>query len=266
MKITLTLTFITACIALLCKFGITQLVNVNIIIGFALSVLAEYMIRFFSFKSILPEPDYRNVMPDNNYLWILISPGYFFSRNFKRKIQYKNRIFNSKAKKNSKATFIKNANHHNLLLSSIIFSLVSILGLLKSTINIYSFDTIVAFLIFFVIFRTISRSIEIIYAFTNDVISPCLANSSSLNKYDRIKLALNSYIENILNFSSLYYLHSHNYKDVVEALYTSIGRNTLTNLNISNSDLFITLSTYGQVITSLTLVVLSLAIYVSRAK
>lgn len=260
----------TLSLGLFCNYGILVFFNLNIIsgifLGIILTLTIEFAIRFFAFKTVKPEPEYSKVEFEKNYCWLIISPGYFFSQCFKKRIQYRDRNFNKRLQKNSKAIFLKSANNRNLVASAVIFFIVSIIGLLKNEIECQSFEFIVQVALFFVLSRTFSRSIEIIYAFTNDAIKIDISNSSSLNKYDRIKLALNSYVENILNFSAIYYLLQKEYMNVQGAFFSSIGRSTISNLNLEHHKVLLSFVAYGQVITTLILVVLSLAIYVSRKK
>lgn len=256
----------TLSLGLICNYG--SLANFNdflaVILGVALTLAVELSIRFFAFNDVQPRPEYSKVKVEKKYFWIIISPGYFFSNYFKKKIQYRDRSFNKRLQKNSKAIFLKSANNKNLVASSVIFFIVSIIGLLKNEIECELFDFIVQIALSFVLTRTFSRSIEIIYAFTNDVINIDTSNSSSLNKYDRIKLALNSYVENIINFSAVYYLLQKEYMNIQGAFFSSIGRSTISNLTLEHEDVLLSFIAYGQVITTLTLVVLSLAIYVGR--
>lgn len=258
----------TLTIGLVCNYASLADFNFNnflgAVLGVALTITIEFAIRFFAFKDVQPKPEYSKIKVEKNYFWLVISPGYFFSSYFKKIIQYRDRNFNKILQKNSKATFLKSANNKNLIASSVIFFIVSIIGLLKNEIECQLFYFIVQIALFFVLTRTFSRSIEIIYAFTNDVIKIDISNSSSLNKYDRIKLALNSYVENILNFSAVYYLLQKEYVNIQGAFLSSIGRSTISNLTLEHKDVLLSFIAYGQVITTLTLVVLSLAIYVGR--
>ncbi|MGN5189064.1 hypothetical protein [Aeromonas veronii] len=213
----------TLTLGLLCNNGALSTFNFEnisyFILGVALALITEYAIRFFSFKSIQPEPAYSKVKFEHNYFWMVISPGYFFSAYFKRKIQYRDKNLNKRLQKNSKAIFIKSVNERNLITSTIIFLIVFIAGVLKSNSEFQLFECIVQVALFFVLARTFSRSIEIIYAFTNDVINIAISNSSSLDKHDRIRLALNSYVENIINFSAIYYLLKKEYLNVQGAFF-----------------------------------------------
>jgi len=257
---------LTLVLGLFCNYGVLPLFNIYIVLGAALTLIVEYAIRFFAFKAVQPKPEYSKVKFETNYFWLVVSPGYFFSRYFKKKIQYRDRNFNKRLQKNSKAIFLKSANNKNLVASAVIFLIVSIVGLLNKEVEYQSFEFIIQIALFFVLIRTFSRSVEIIYAFTNDAIKIDNTNSSSLNKYDRVKLALNSYVENILNFSAVYYLIQKDYVDVQGAFFSSIGRSTISNLDLKHNEVLLSFVAYGQVITTLTLVVLSLAIYVGRKK
>lgn len=228
-------------------------------IGFILSVILDYLVKSLAISS-LGSLDNRKVIVKYNVLWIFLSSGYFLSKVFKDSIKYKNRVFRLKQEKAARAKFISNANKYNLWASSVVLAFITLFSLtdyLSLYINVRNI------LIWFVVFRVVSRCVEIVYAFTNDVIKNKESNSSTLTKYDRIKLALNSYVESIINFSVVYYFFDK--ASIGDAVLTSLGRSTISNLNLSGCRLEQFLA-YGQVLTSLILVVLSLAIYVSRNK
>ncbi|MDX9990186.1 hypothetical protein [Thiothrix unzii] len=183
---------------------------------------------------------------------ILISPGYWLARYYKDKIKSKKDNLPCHLKK-----FIKVNNKINLCLSLNLFAILSLLFYLNA----------IAFFQSLIIWRFISRSFEIICAFSNDVINGHEQQKSSLTKFDRVKLALLSYVE-IFFYSACFYLVTVKDIEPIKAFLISLGVGTFTNVN---SDLFkcneiLALFTYIQVFTTLSLVVLSLAIYVSRPK
>jgi len=115
------------------------------------------------------------------------------------------------------------------------------------------------------VIRFISRSFEITYAFGRDV----LQNSTSatgLNKFERVRLALVSYAE-IFVYSAAAYLSLPKVDGRLDALTVSLSVGTLTNVGFAfpNKDfLSWRILVFVQVFTTLSLVVLSLASYLSR--
>lgn len=239
------------------------------ILGFLSSIVLDWAIKEESI-SFLPKEDRRKKDKDvKNFFWFFISSGYILSKIFKDSICYRERNsdvvacgdINCKCEKAAKAAFISNANRLNLVVSGILLLIITIASFNMDVVKI---NFIWQSFSFFIFFRVTSRSIEIIYAFTMDVLKGESKSSSSLDKYDRIDLALKSYVENILNYSLVYYVFS-NENGVGSAVLNSIGTATISKVHNSNCNLE-QLFVYGQVLTSLCLVVLSLAMYISRKK
>jgi len=229
---------------------------INIMFGLAVYFLLEFYVRKVSFEltQIGKPNDFLN-----KYKWecwkdiaILISPGYWLARYYKDEIKSKQDYLPCHLK-----IFIKANNKINLWLS---LSLLSILSLL-SPLNI------IAFFQPLIIWRFLSRSFEIMYAFGNDVVNDNKQQKSNLTKYDRINLALSSYIE-IFIYSSCFYLVTVKDIEPTTAVLISLGVGTLTNVKneLFECNNIVTFAAYIQVFTTLSLVVLSLAIYVSRKK
>jgi hypothetical protein len=115
--------------------------------------------------------------------------------------------------------------------------------------------------------RFISRSFEIAYAFCCDVLQQS-ENTTGLDKFERVKLALISYFE-IFVYSAGAYLVLPTTKGPVEALAISLNVGTLTNVGFAfpdRIDLMCNGMVFIQVFATLSLVVLSLASYLSRNK
>ena len=117
----------------------------------------------------------------------------------------------------------------------------------------------------FAVIRLISRGFEIVYAFGNDVLGE-KKNSSGLNKQQRIKLAFNSYFElYIISIPVYYYFLA---ADKTESILMSLSVGSLTNIGYVvnapySAGMFFA---FVHVLATLTLVVLSLTLYVSRDK
>jgi len=120
-------------------------------------------------------------------------------------------------------------------------------------------------------YRFISRSLEIIWAFGFDSVHKP-PYKSNLNKYERLRLALISYCE-IYLYSASFYVTIIHYADdnlmVFKSLLMSLSVGTLTNIAYSQNDAnlsyWLQLFPFVQVMATLSLVVLGLAIYVSRS-
>ncbi len=129
-------------------------------------------------------------------------------------------------------------------------------------------------LIYFFI-RSISRSLEIIYAFFGDVATrKGNVKSTDLDRYDRLSLAVTSYIEMIISYSIFYYLWAvvfiNNHKFILlDKLIKSVGIMTFSDVHLFNrstEDIRIFLFNTAvalQIITSIVLVVFAVASYLS---
>jgi len=124
-------------------------------------------------------------------------------------------------------------------------------------------------------YRFISRSHEITMAFGIDVFTSGMPQSGKyLDNFKRLKLEVLSYFE-IFLYSASFYVTIINSSDistfilVLKSLLMSLSVGTLTNVGFSqNPDLlplWVQILSFFQVFTSLSLVVLSLTVYVSRS-
>jgi len=117
------------------------------------------------------------------------------------------------------------------------------------------------------VIRLISRSFEVAYAFGRDVLQKS-ENTAGFDKFERIKLALVSYVE-LFVYSAGAYLVLPTTKGPVEAVAISLNVGTLTNVGFAfpdRTDLVCNCMVFIQVFATLSLVVLSLASYLSREK
>ncbi|MGL4998075.1 MAG: hypothetical protein ACRC5T_03830 [Cetobacterium sp.] len=104
----------------------------------------------------------------------------------------------------SRKNKIKEWNRNNIILGFIVIAVILVLEFSNTNILRDSFR--MKFALVFWAYRTISRSFEIMFAFYKDVTKDPEKNDSKLLKFERIKLAVISYFEIILNFGILYYL------------------------------------------------------------
>jgi hypothetical protein len=193
---------------------------------------------------------------------MILSHTLFTSSTYKKTIRLnKNGCENSNYEFRSKllSIFIKKSNKLNLGAS-----LCLLLALPTATFfsNKFFFDVF----LYLAIIRATSRSVEMIFAFSLDVIEDT-PPKTPLNKHDRIKLAINSYFENIINYAFIYMTYNYNESLFQKGILDSIGRGTLTNINIDKStDFVLQYIIYLQAFTSIVLITLSLAIYVGRKR
>ena len=186
------------------------------------------------------------------FLFTLLSIGYAFA------YCYKNESTGEQRKQ-----YIKKCNRWNWVISLILmicsFSVVSTQSLLL----IPFFQGISGY-------RFISRSLEIIWAFGFDVVHKP-PYRSNLDKFQRLQLALMSYSEIYLYSASFYVTIINNSNDnliLLHSLLMSLSVGSLTNVAYSQNNALLSdwlqLFPFIQVIASASLVVLGLAIYLSR--
>lgn len=189
-------------------------------------------------------------------LLLFLLPDYYFSKKVKDKIEEEKYYVDLK-------TFIQNNNIYNLGLSSIFFVAYPLLLSLSKE----GTDWYVLLFTLLALIRMISRSFEIGYAFSKDILGGTEKNKSGLNKAKRIELALKSYLE-IYIYSATAYMAVYN-KDIFEAITISLNVGTLTNVGYIFAEKFNCYDfqrnlVFIQVFATLSLVVFSLAGYLSR--
>lgn len=168
--------------------------------------------------------------------------------------------------KDKKSEFIKKSNLLNLILT--IGSFVGIVFAMgKIGVADTSHISILLKLILGV--RVLSRAVEIIVGFTKDIFDE--KKTSSLNSGDRLKLAMTSLLEMTISFAMIYFLFQVSFgiepveiPSLKQSVFNSIGVSTLTGVSFYDSNswlqnLFIVL----HLLTSMSLIVLSLAKYIS---
>ena len=160
--------------------------------------------------------------------------------------------------KSERSEFVTRNNEANLWISTLLTILVIAFTL---------WDSIAAphqFIIAFVFVRFLSRSFEIFYAFLCDAIQSN-TSSSNLNKTQRIKLSLKSYAEIYIYSASAYLALP--CTGVEKAITLSLNVGTLTNVGMAfvEPTHIENLIVFVQVFTTLCLVILSLASYISRS-
>lgn len=208
------------------------------------------------------------------YIMWVVSSDYCIAKFIKNKIKLTNYLDSSGQedkkndwRKNEKEDekklrfFIQISNGLNLIFSLVLIIIFFISANLK--INYMMFC--------FILIRAISRSVEICYAFTKDVIKKANKNTK-LNSGDRIILGISSYIEVILNYTLVYYILSQfgnvpllfgnfcDYKKISSAFFRSVGISTFTGISVGNLDVY----SVVQLFTSLSLVYFAFASYIGN--
>lgn len=187
-----------------------------------------------------------------------LSIDYVFSSVFKERICF----YQVENREETKAHLIKSYNCSNLLITIVLFAM-SYLSLVASW--------FVDVFIWLCIIRFISRCLEITIAFSRDVMTEPVCyrkKAGSLNKYDRMALALKSYFEVYILSASLYiFTQTSSSIEFLKVLNMSLGVGTLTNTGdaikamASQPLIFLV---YLQILTTLTLVTMAFAIYIGR--
>lgn len=159
--------------------------------------------------------------------------------------------------KEKKKRYITRMNYTNLTVS-LIFIILAFTNINLTYKNI---------VIPFIVVRALSRSYEILIAFSRDVVNKS-KKTSALSASDRLTLAINSFIEIIINYSIVYYVVTYisfsnieffvfvEYANILSSLFKSIGVSTLTNVG----DL--TLVSTMQLFSSMSLIYFGLAGYI----
>ncbi|MCQ8860078.1 hypothetical protein [Plesiomonas shigelloides] len=226
------------------------------IVAFIAYFILEYNIRKRCYP-VEPKPN-LSFLPKwtKGKEWtIFVSSGYWLARYYKNRLSY----LPKERKKHLLRQFIKRNNTCNLIVSFII-TILSFHLIKEESLGLFLINFISAF----VLFRFISRAFEITYAFSNDVMSHN-KNRSGLCKERRIQLAIKSYIELYIVSAPVYYAFDLTCTKP-EALTLSLSVGSLTNVGAA----FPTGYSYAsnlvfiQIFSTLSLIVLSLAIYISR--
>lgn len=197
-------------------------------------------------------PDKKNI----SILMIFLSSDYWVANHFKNRIR---QLEYSPTRQIVLKKYIVESNRLNVLLSAIVLFTLIILHSKSDQIVFYTAMSCIAFL------RYVSRSYEIAYAFGRDVFQSS-KNESGLLKNERISLAIWSYFE-IFLYSAAAYLAVFDDISPLKAIVASLSIGTFINGGVLDNQREST--TFGiiifiQVLCTLSLVILSLAAYLSR--
>lgn len=184
-------------------------------------------------------------------LLYICSPGWVVTDFLKSKIKYSDGIIIQKARQE----FICLNNTDNIFVSVCFFLLT--MAFHRSGFRIP--DIFVGILFW----RFISRSIEIAYAFTTDIIDA--NNQSGIEKGQRIQLALKSYLE-IFLYSAAFYSVLSPHLTFGDVLLGALYVGTLTDVKFVTECVEFKHFVFVQVFTTLSLIILSIAGYLSNSK
>ncbi|WP_211653328.1 hypothetical protein [Planococcus alpniumensis] len=277
------------------------------IIGYFIFFFFTYFLHFFIYRLTLKKLEVKSIhleksifkyLLKNKKLIILgiISPDYMFAYLYKEvlddnydkdfcEIRKKKYYHDYKAqkikceligeryeceiheKKKKRKLFIIYSNWANLIVTSY-FTLFAIFNLYEDFIPKYFIDLVIVI----IITRTLSRVIEIIYAFYNDVVSPSMSSNlefgertSNLKRWNRISLAIHSYVEVTLLFALIYHLLKTTFEGSNEEYINTILYSfSVSAFNVSFPESLYTFENFFHVVqigTSMTLVILALASY-----
>ena len=199
---------------------------------------------------------FRSIRPQSTHgifpVWTLfVSAGYAFANWYKEC-----------ANPAQRKRFLCHCNAWNLVVSGLYLSAAWVLS--------QTAPAWLPWLVGFAAWRFVSRCLEIAYAFGLDVLKP-RQNRSGLGKYERLKLALFSYAELYLLAAGLYLSTPFVYGvetgyQPFRAVIASLSVGSLTNVAYVVGEMpnAWQLLPFLQVFATLSLVVLSLAVYVSR--
>lgn len=224
-------------------------------LALALYWLLEYAVRRTGYPAETEPIGFRPPWQTGREWSILISPGFWLSNYFKNRIQH----FPDMDAATARRVLITRSNFLNVIVSGLfVIASLAVMHTTRGTLR----RSLVADL---VVIRYISRTTEIGFAFGRDVMTPT-ENRSGLEKHARLGLALRSYVELFLLAMPVYLLCVPHYGTVLKAMTLSLSVGTLTNVGygLPEHHRFRSLLVFPQVIATLSLVLLSLASYISR--
>lgn len=218
--------------------------------------LLEYLVRLAGYpKAMEPSTPFFPRWKKGEEWTLLFSPGYWLARCFKNRID----SFQKKRIRVARRRFITANNKHNLLVTFALATFAFLITPDPSSMFISALGALTTI-------RYLSRCFEISYAFGKDVIRKTV-NRSGLSKYTRTQLAFRSYIELFILAAPVYYVNEISV-DWWHAITLSLSVGTMTNIGYAfpeHHSIWANL-VFLQVFATLSLVLLSLASYVSREK
>tara|TARA_Y100000758_G_C15926967_1_gene377272 strand:- start:16 stop:720 length:705 start_codon:yes stop_codon:yes gene_type:complete len=209
--------------------------------------------------------------------WWLVTPTYKYAE------YNKNALIEKGASSTELSSALKKYNMRYFISSLTICLAVQLLSILEFQLfPVFGFESqpVIKYIYWFMIVLVVwsfllSRAIEITKAFLGDAIDKLNGDlpNSDLKYGERLKLALTSYIELIINFGTLYFLmpvcffkDSYKFNSVLEAIYFSgVTITTVGYGDISPSIWFLQFLTVFEVLSGFSLIVVCFTIYSSLA-
>ena len=226
-------------------------------IALALYWILEHYVRKVCYPKTMEPPEPFLPSWKTGQEWtIAVSPGYWIARCLKTRIDH----FAEHRVRIARRRFIVTSNKYNLYVSLAISGLIFLLPRTASDSLAFCLLGAIATI------RYVSRSFEVGFAFGNDVMRRTV-NRSGLSKYTRLQLAFRSYVELFALAAPVYYVHCIAV-DWWHSITLSLSVGTLTNIGYAfptDHSPFANL-VFLQVFATLSLVLLSLANYISRER
>lgn len=185
-------------------------------------------------------------------MFCILSPGWGVAAFFKSRIG----DANGNNIKEARSRLIIANNSDNIIVSAIILALPIAIHLQELRVP--------EIIIGFIFWRFLSRSLKISYAFAVDILSK--EYKSDIKQGQRILLALKSYMEIYLYSAALYSVLSPSLSSLESATLGALYVGTLTNISYVTDCIEIKHLVFVQVFATLSLIILSLAGYLSNAK
>ncbi|PSW54137.1 hypothetical protein CTM83_04630 [Photobacterium leiognathi subsp. mandapamensis] len=223
---------------------------------FLLYIALIFITKSLAFWAVVGKKSNQRVSIGKQYSFFsLFTVDYLLSSIFKERVDF----YDVKDKNKYKSCLIVAFNYVNVAFSFVFLFFAYL------SVSMNWFTETVAWLC---TIRFISRCIEITVAFTRDVMTK--PAKGKLTKYDRMQLALKSYIEVFVLGASIYILTIPSDSiSFITAMNMSFGVGTFTNTSAAISSMGsqpLILLVYMQIFTTLTLVVMAFAIYIGRRK
>lgn len=245
------------------KKNIFKYILMNKSLMFLFAISPDYMFAYI-FKEVLNDNYDTNsceLRKKNKYY------HYYREEKFRCKLIIDRYECEIHEKKRKRKLFILYSNWSNLIVTSYL-TIIAVFNLYHEFIPQFFMDT----MMIFIILRTLSRVIEIIYAFYSDVVSTSMTHNleigeraSNLKRGNRISLAIHSYVEVTLLFALIYYLLKIGTKvlneEYINIILYSFSVSAFNASFIESAYTFVNFIHVIQVGTSMTLIILAIASY-----
>lgn len=228
----------------------------NLIVAYVMNGVTSYILHSIAYRVAVGKYKIKIFGNNKSCIFNILSLDYYFADAYKFFIKKECRYCLYKSKL---AYFIERSNYFNLILSVILLFIVHYIAISKirdsNLLNIFKYYALI---------RCISRSIEIIVAFYKDVVYK-KKKKSSLKSGERISLAVKSYIDIIIMYASIYMLNIvFGNQKIIYNMVRSFGVSSFTQVDYLNQRELYMLVISLQVVTSMVLVIFSIARYIGE--